>query len=173
MLKATEARAPQMRNLAVMQMWFDAWNADNERAREAYDEVIADLEAKAAVVADGKTFPRMCGSGEHPLQSLADVFGEHDRCRRCRNRRDRERRRGVLMARGRVPAWRKITDAQAAEIIQLYTVDLVDLRRIGLQFGLSHVAVRKILLRTGTTLRTPSESARLRWKNKEPGELTA
>lgn len=167
MLRAIEARAPRFRNTAVMQLWFDAWNADNERAREAYDELMAELEAKASIVAQSKSFPRMCNDGLHPLQGKDDVFGPRDRCRRCRNMRDRDRRRGRLRGPGRVATWRKIAPDQEAEIIRLYTEELLDLKRIGQRFALSHVGVRKILIRNNTQLRTLSEAAKLRWKNKD------
>lgn len=157
MLKAIEVRAPKLRNQAVMRMWFDTWNEDNRRAREAYDDRMAHLEAQVIVAPD--PYPRMCSRKRHVLSGPEDV--RDGRCRGCRNARDRERRRGVPGRRG---GPRKLTAEQEAQIAALYLQDKMSLTSLGQQFGVSHVGIRKILLRNAVPLRTPSESALLKRK---------
>lgn len=147
MNSALVARAPTLRNRDALQLWFDAWNADNERARAAYDQL-----------REEETRPRRCRSGLHWL--LAGNVGANGACLACRNIKARA-------ARGRPRRFRnkrlRLTPDLLAEICNRYqageSIEMVR-QAVGCGPGL----VLQALDRNDVPTRSLSEAAAVRWR---------
>lgn len=78
------AKAPKTRNTDVMRMWFDAWNADNDRARAEYELLLDEQESAGRQSFDP---PTICRRRLHPIRIMADVIRSTQGqwwCVRCR-----------------------------------------------------------------------------------------
>lgn len=141
------AKAPTIRNRDAMQLWFDAWNADNERAREAYDQL-----------RDEQERPRQCRSGLHWL--IAGNVGSTGYCLTCRNTKART-------ARGRPRRIRdkrvRLTPELEAEICRRYQ-DGESIEMVRKAVGCGADLVLQVLERNAVPTRTLSEAAVLRWR---------
>jgi hypothetical protein len=142
------AKAPRIRNIDVMQMWFDAWNHDNERAREEYDRIRFE---EGAI--------RKCRSGRHWL--TAGNAGSTGRCLICRNLREKERRKQRPIPSGdrRV----KLTPEREAEICRRYTSG-ESIKTVQKAVGCGPDLVIQALDRNNISTRTAAEAARMRWR---------
>lgn len=136
---AVEARAPKMRNRDAMRLWFDAWNADNERARAEYDFTMSLLEA-----------PKLCRKKLH--LNAPDAL----HCRHCRNVRERARRRSDQ-------PWSRLTPDQKDEVVRLYVEEMLSIRMVAQELGFRMSAVRSTLHQRKVPIRSQSEAISLRW----------
>lgn len=141
------AKAPTIRNRDVLQLWFDAWNADNERAREEYDRIRAEEEQA-----------RMCRSGRHWL--IAGNISSTGRCLPCRSERDRTKR-------GRPRRFRRtrlrLTPELEDEICKRYKAG-ESIEAVRKALGCGPGLVQQALDRHGVPTRSLSEAAQLRWR---------
>lgn len=129
-----------------MQLQFDAWNADNERAREEYERI-----------RDGETRPRQCRSGLHWL--LAGNVGVNGACLTCRNAKARAvRGTPRRFRRKRV----KLTPELEIEICQRYAGG-ESIEMVRLAVGCGPDLIRATLDRNDVPLRSLAEAARKRW----------
>lgn len=136
---ALQARAPRLRNRDAMRMWFDAWNEDNRRAREAYDLTMSLLEA-----------PKWCRKRLHLIQPDAV------KCNDCRNTRERAQRRAGQ-------PWSRLTAEQKDEVVRLYVEERLSIRMVAQELGFGMSAVRSALHQRRTPARSQSEAISLRW----------
>ena len=121
-------------NHATMRVLFEAWNADNNHARAAYEERLAELEK-----------PRLCRRRLHLKPD--DQRGS---CKECRNNRERDRRAG------RQPSTRggnRLTEEQKDQVVALYTDELLPPAEIYPQFQISRNTVINVLIERGVSLR--------------------
>lgn len=138
------AKAPKIRNYDVMQLWFDAWNADNERARDEYDRIRA-----------AEDVVRRCRKQTHLL--IAGNIGSNGGCLACRSEREKNRR-------GRILAYRKrprMTTETEALILRRY-IEGSSIAALSRQTGHGEELIGRMLERHGVT-RTLSEAAVMRW----------
>jgi hypothetical protein len=144
---AMDAKAPTLRNRDAIQLWFDAWNADNERARDAYDQL-----------RDEQERPRQCRAGLHWL--LAGNVSTNGSCLQCRNIKARA-------ARGRPRRFRnkriRLTPELAAEICRRYQAG-ESIETVRRAVGCGPDLVVQALDRNDVPTRTLAEAAVLRWK---------
>lgn len=123
-----------------MQFWFDAWNADNERAREDYERLKEEHEQL--------NNPRTCRSGDHIIP------GDDTFCRECRNRRERKRR----FSSERGPSRTRITPEISDEAVRVYLEEKLSIKATAVFMGLAESTVRDILKRREVETRSLSEA---------------
>lgn len=142
------AKAPTIRNRDAIQLWFDAWNADNERAREEYDRIRADEDR-----------PRRCRADQHWL--IAGNISATGRCLPCRNEREKKNRRHRV----RKPSDKrvKLTPEREAEICRRYLAG-ESIKMVQKAVGCGPDLVLQALDRHDVPTRSLSEAAKLRWR---------
>jgi hypothetical protein len=126
----------KMDRLTMMRLTFPAWNADNLRAREAYYELLNDLEA-----------PRLCQKKLHPRT-------RHGGCSKCRNERERRHRRD----RDYRPYRGRLDETQKAEIVRRYTEDLESAKSVAEVFGVAMGTVMRVLVDSRIHIRDTREA---------------
>lgn len=141
------AKAPTIRNRDVLQLWFDAWNYDNERAREEYDRIRYEEER-----------PRQCRSGAHLL--VPGNVSSNGRCLACRSEKAREKRGRPRRFRGnRI----EMTPDREAEICRRYRAG-ESIEAVRKAVGCNPDQVLRILAKNDVPTRSLSEAAKLRWR---------
>lgn len=146
------AKAPKTRNTDVMRMWFDAWNADNERAREEYELLLDEQES-----ADRQSFdpPTICRRRLHPIRVMDDVIRSPKGqwwCVRCREDGRRPARRNKRYIA------KRLTPAVDAQIRRRYEAGESS-TQIAPDYRISEHTVRKAVRRAGGEIRSFQEAA--------------
>lgn len=126
------------RHLPSMRLWFDAWNADQLRARQAYYERMNELEK-----------PKLCRKRLHVRPP-----GQHGGCRECRSARERLIRSGQATGTSR---WR-LTEEQKTKVVALYTEELMPPNEIAPLFKIGRNTIYNTLVERGAKIRNYSEA---------------
>jgi transposase-like protein len=143
-----DAKAPTVRNIDTLAYWFDAWNADNERARSAYEALLDSQESEARHSVDP---PAICHRRLHAIRTMNDVIrssGGKWWCAKCRE--DYQRRRSGLPS---PSALNRLTPEKDAQIRARYEAGESALI-IAADYGVSDVTVLKAVRRAGGQIRT-------------------
>jgi len=131
-----------------MQLWFDAWNADIETARRAYDTDMAEQRATYARPKTPDDLPLTCRSGRHKLLEVGVIRDKRGpnrwACRECRNIRKRERRVAPMLPKG---PRRKLTGEQEQEVWEMFYIRKENCVTIAYTFGVSHMTVYRTIKR--------------------------
>lgn len=146
------AKAPTIRNVDVLAYWFGDWNAANERARRAYEELLDKQESENRHSVDP---PAICHRRLHSIRSMSDVIrssGGKWWCARCRA--DYQRRRDGLPAPSIVNRLSPEQDAQIRERYEAGESALI----IAPDYGVSDVTVLKAVRRAGGQVRSFREA---------------
>lgn len=130
----------------LQQLWLDSWNADNERAREAYDED-----------QDKASRYRTCRGGLHFLEP--GNVASNGACLACRVEKDRERRGRPRRFRERRRT--EVTAEEQRQMVALYTLG-ESLQAVSVHVRRTPVIVRRMLVQNGVPIRDLSLAAKNR-----------
>lgn len=160
----------------IQKLWFAGWNSANRRAREAYEERLAELDRREKgtrswharqKARESGVLPEMCRKDRHKLADVGVSWEKRGywKCKGCINDRNTDKRR----AKGVMPRPWRFSPEQCAALRQQYDAG-ARLADLALQENASVTGVTKAIRRAGGELRRPIDTKRLR---RELGEKSA
>jgi transposase-like protein len=162
-----------MRNEQLMRIWFTAWNADIQRARDAYDRREAEIARFHVLLGEGRLPPR-CRAGKHKLSEGSVYWAKNGRwrCAGCHKEWQKRQWRKVHPKRRKVGPKKKLSWVRQRELAAKYrdgasTMDLVA------EYNVSRPTVLRAVRNSGVPVRGRVESARLRQPKGTGIHLTA
>lgn len=151
-----------MRNEQLMRIWFAGWNADIQRARDAYDRREAEIARFHVLLGEGRV-PERCRSGRHQITEGAVYWSKNGRwrCSACLKDWQKKRWRKVHPKPRKVGPKKRLRPAQQREIAAKYrdgatTGDLVA------EYNVSRMTILRAVKEAGVPVRGRLESARMR-----------
>jgi transposase-like protein len=160
-----------MRNEHLLRIWYSAWNADIQRAREAYDEHEAGIARFHVLLGVGR-IPQHCRAGSHELDEQSVYWDRHGRwrCMECRNVWQRKNWRKTHPR--KAGPKKKISWVRRKEIAELYKAG-TPTRDLAAQYKVSKPTILRELRTAGVPIRDRVESSRMMQPKGLSSQLTA